>query len=357
VLNSGNVHQTLIISALEARTGTNRVLPLPNGRQVVVSIPPGVNHGQVIRLEGYGRPTTYNNPVGTLIVTIHIAPVIAVEAASPATSTFQHTVLASNSLALNEVKPTLPSVPLTKRQGKHNTKLHVAMAVMAFVLVLPLAIIGFNVVTSIIANASTIPYPSYLPGNGTLALYDPMKDDSKGYSWSPPKFHYCNFQGGTLHVKVVGNDTSPAYFRPCVGKTQIFIDFAYQVKMRFVSGDCGGITFRSQDPDHDPGMYVFYICQNSYFALKRYTQNSSDPGVNPILKEGNSHFINVGSSKVNIIAVVARGPNVSLYVNQQQMVSVRDDTFHQGLIGVLARTFDLSRSAEAAFSDAIVWTL
>src|SRR5437588_3295839 len=84
VLNSGNVYQTLIISALEARTGTNRVLPLPNERQVIVTIPPGVNHGQVIRLEGYGRPTTYNNPVGALIVTIHIAPIIAVEAASPA---------------------------------------------------------------------------------------------------------------------------------------------------------------------------------------------------------------------------------------------------------------------------------
>src|SRR5204863_1316217 len=36
VLNSGNVHQTLTITALEARTGTNRLLPLPGGRQVIV---------------------------------------------------------------------------------------------------------------------------------------------------------------------------------------------------------------------------------------------------------------------------------------------------------------------------------
>src|SRR6266516_7400626 len=43
VLNSGNVHQSLTITTLEARTGTNRVIPLPNGRQVVVAIPQGVN--------------------------------------------------------------------------------------------------------------------------------------------------------------------------------------------------------------------------------------------------------------------------------------------------------------------------
>ena len=323
-------------------------------------IPPGVNHGQVIRLEGYGRPTTYNNPVGALIVTICIAPVVAVEAASPTTPTFQHTVPVAKSLARNEVKPTLPPVPLNKRQAKDKTKI---LIVIAFVLVLLSGMASFYFVTSnkvpppSNATSNGIPYPSYLPGKGNLALYDPMKDDSKGYSWNPPNYRYCNFQGNTLHVKVVGDDTQPAYFRPCVGRTQIFINFVYQVKMRFVTGDCGGITFRSQDPDHNPGMYIFYICQNSYYALKRYSENVSDPGVNPILKDGYSNFIKVGSGQVNIIAVVAQGPNIDLYVNRQRIVSVQDDGFKRGLIGVLARTFDLSRSAEVAFSDATVWKL
>src|SRR2546428_3948579 len=83
VLNSGNVHQTLTITTLEARTGTNRLLPLPGGRRVMVPVPPGVYHGQVIRLEGFGRPTTYNNPVGALIVTIYIIPVVAEAVVSP----------------------------------------------------------------------------------------------------------------------------------------------------------------------------------------------------------------------------------------------------------------------------------
>ncbi len=366
VLNSGNVHQTLIITALEAHTGTNRVIPLPNGRQVIVTIPPGVNHGQIIRLEGYGRPTTYNNPVGALIVTIYIAPVVTIEAASPTTPTFQHTIPASSTLARNEARPTLPPVPLIKQQVKNKTKMHLLMAIMAFVLVLLSGLLGFYFVTSHSVTPSgkatsltpfSIPYPSYLPGKGKFAVYDSLKDDSKGFSWSPPKFPYCSFQNGTLHAKVVGNDPYPAFFRPCVGRTQIFTDIAYQIKMSFISGDCGGITFRSQNPDNDPGMYIFYVCQNSYYALKRYTKNESGPGVNPILSEGYSNLIKVGSSQVNIIAVVAQGPNIKLYVNQHPIVSVQDNGFLHGLVGVLARTSDLSSTAEAAFSDATVWTL
>jgi eukaryotic-like serine/threonine-protein kinase len=367
VLNSGNVHQNLTITALEAHAGTNRVLPLPNGRQLIVAIPAGVHHGQIIRLEGYGRPTTYNNSVGALLVTINISPVVATETASPTTPTFQHTLPAASSFAQNEAKPTLPPVPFKKRRVKNKPPTRVLVVTIAFMLVIMSGSMGFYVVTKngvppqSKASANSIPYPSYLPGKGTLAMNDPLKNDSNGYSWSPPKFPYCSFQGDTLHVKVVGNDTQPAYFRPCVARTQNFTDFAYQVKMRFVNGDCGGITFRSKDPDYDPRMYIFYICQNSYYALKRYSQNVSDPGVNPILKEGYSHFIKVGSSQVNTIAVVAQGPNIDLYVNLQQIVHVRDDSFnsdyYSGLIGVLARTFDLSRSAEAAFSDAMVWKL
>lgn len=56
--NSGDLHQKVTISILEARTGTNRVLTLPTGRQVTVTIPVGAYQGQIIRLEGFGRPTT-----------------------------------------------------------------------------------------------------------------------------------------------------------------------------------------------------------------------------------------------------------------------------------------------------------
>jgi eukaryotic-like serine/threonine-protein kinase len=358
VLNSGNVQQTLTITALEARTGTNRVLQLPNGRQVIVTIPPGVNHGQVIRLEGYGRPTTYNNPVGALIVTIYIAPVVSVEAASPTTQTFQHTVLASNSLARTDVRSTLPPVPLNKRQVKHKTMLHVAMAAMAFVLVLLSGMIGFYFVTSNKvtpsgkATTSAIPYPSYLPGKGTLALNDPMKDDSKGYSWNPPNYRYCNFQGNALHVHVFGDKTDSAHFHPCIGKTPIFSDFAYQINMTIEKGDCGGVVFRS----NDPLLYYFYICQNGHYGLVRYKDNY-DSSKNLVLREAFSPQIKVGLSQTNMITVLVRGHYFYLYVNATQIDSAYDTSYNKGKIGVLAKAFNIYRPTEVAFSDATVWTL
>jgi serine/threonine protein kinase len=366
VLNSGNVHQTLSITALEARTGTNRLLPLPGGRQVIVPIPPGVNHGQVIRLEGFGRPTTYNNPVGALIVTIYIAPVVAVEVASPTTPTFQHTVPVSNALARNNVKSTLPPVPIKKRKIKNRSRIAMTFA---FVLVLLSGIASFYFVTKISSPASPMhgnntnvtttstsdavtKYPSYLPGNGTIALNDPMKDDSKGYVWNPPNYRYCYFQDGDLHVKVFGDNTDTGHFHPCIGKTPMFSDFAFQIKMSLIKGDCGGVLFRS----HDPLFYYFYICQNGQYGLVRY-QDNNDSSKNLILREGSSPQIKVGLGQSNIIAVRAQGYYTYLYVNQVQIDSAYDTSYNKGAIGVLARAFDLYRPTEVAFSDATVWTL
>ncbi len=353
VLNSGNVHQTLTITALEAHTGTNRLLPLPGGRQVMVPIPPGVNHGQVLRLEGFGRPTTYNNPVGALIITIFIAPVAAREAVSPTTATFKHTVPVSKSLARNEVKPTLPPVPLKKRPVKGKAMMVMALA---FMLVLLSGMIGFYVVTITgvppTSNATSIPYPAYLPGSGKFALYDPMKDDSKGYAWNPPNYRYCNFQGNALHVHVFGDSTDTGHFHPCIGKTPMFSDFAYQIKMTVIKGDCGGLVFRS----HDPLLYYFYICQNGQYGLVRY-QDNNDPSKNLILREGSSSQIKVGLGQANSIAVLARGHYMYLYVNQVQIDWAYDTSYNEGAIGVLAKAFALFRPTEVAFSDATVWTL
>src|SRR6266568_7011069 len=319
VLNSGNVHQILTITALEARTGTNRLLPLPGGRQVIVPIPPGVNHGQVIRLEGFGRPTTYNNPVGALIVTISIAPVVAEEAVSPTTPTFQHTVAVSNSLARNEVKPTLPRVPIKKRNVK--AKATMVMSI-AFVLVLLSGMISIYAIISTgaplkstAATSTPTPdpnrvYPTYIisPKTGSFAFSDSLKDDSKGNNWASTPSHTtlhgsCKFTDNALHVTV--NGETGVTFHTCIpeplstaSNSVIFSNFAYQVKMTFDTGDCGGVTFRGQGE----GFYYFFICRNSNYScyndstkvcnygLIRYTNDPSsgkpDFKLNPLLTEG-----------------------------------------------------------------------
>ena len=151
---------------------------------------------------------------------------------------------------------------------------------------------------------------------------------------------------------VYGDDTNLVHFRPCMGMTPNFVDFAYQIKMTIIEGDCGGVVFRS----HEPMLYYFYICQDGQYGLVRYSQNVSDPTINLTLRSGYSSYINTGSGQVNVIAVAAQGSNIDLYVNQHRIDGTQDAYYSDGSIGVLAKILMTGRS-EVTFSDATVWTL
>jgi hypothetical protein len=207
----------------------------------------------------------------------------------------------------------------------------------------------------------------------TLALYDPLKsfkDTSKGYTWNDSLQNgSCQFLGEALHVTVNMNAVN-AHFHSCGVDKPKFSNFAYQVKMTFIQGDCGGILFRLNGEE----LYYFYICQDSEsaancaadsaeYGLIRYINDNARPSYVPILVGtggtawGCSQFINAGSNQTNTIAVRAQGPSIQLYVNQHPIWIGKDNNYLDGTIGVLARTFDPSRSSEVAFSGATVWTL
>jgi serine/threonine protein kinase len=64
-----DIRATLAISALEAKSGTSRMITLPGGQHVNVRIPAGVSEGHVMRIQGYGESTGVAVPV---ILTIAI---------------------------------------------------------------------------------------------------------------------------------------------------------------------------------------------------------------------------------------------------------------------------------------------
>jgi hypothetical protein len=301
-----------------------------------------------------------------------------VEVASPTTPTFQHTVPVSNSLAHNEARPMLTPVPLNKRKAKNISVLKIG-----FALVVLAAFIGTCYITSSFAlsimqknKSNGLPgYLSSLPGIWKLALNDPMNDESKGNNWAstPTPFGSCIYKDNAFHVIV--NENTEATFHPCIAEslstspnTLIFSNFLYQVTMKFVTGDCGGVTFRGQGD----GFYYFFICQNRNYTchndntkicnygLIRYTKDPSsgqpDFTLNPLLTEGFSQQIQDGSHNPYTIAVVAQDSKIDLYVNDQQIGEVKDNNLSRGSIGVLAKKFG-QFSTEVAFSDATVWTL
>ena len=62
-----------------------------------------------------------------------------------------------------------------------------------------------------------------------------------------------------------------------------------------------------------------------------------------------------GFNQANIIAVVASGSELDLYVNHQFITYANDSTLSQGQLGVCAE--DVSNASEIVYRDAIVWTL
>lgn len=72
-LQSGDLRATLAVSQNEASNGTTRMLNLPDGRTIQVTIPPNTQSGQEIRLAGQGQSVTSGGPLGALILTIAIA--------------------------------------------------------------------------------------------------------------------------------------------------------------------------------------------------------------------------------------------------------------------------------------------
>ena len=95
-VNSSDLRATLAISKAEAQSGTHRILTLPGGRQVSVSVPAGAYDGQVLHLPGMGEPFDPARSAGTLILTLSVQETS--ELASPARSSHaDRTIPASSS--------------------------------------------------------------------------------------------------------------------------------------------------------------------------------------------------------------------------------------------------------------------
>jgi hypothetical protein len=102
--DNGDLRASLAVSQAEARTGTKRVLTLPTGRTVEVTVPPGTFSGQEIRIDGEGL-TLPGRPAGALILTV---TVVAGEQANPLPTASDEASLPTIGMQL---PPTLRATP------------------------------------------------------------------------------------------------------------------------------------------------------------------------------------------------------------------------------------------------------
>jgi eukaryotic-like serine/threonine-protein kinase len=361
-----DIRATLRISPEEAQRGTDRIVNLPGGRQVTVTVPANAYNGQVLDFPGLGEPSPSGGQAGNLILTLSIVqqeqtPLTTPPQPQPGTDVLQG--------GAPQPKADIPDIPIPKAPppdtlgGTKRNRRTIAIASGIVPVVLVLALVFYavsrqgsnagNGTVTVDATATIIaqnpdPYP---PMNRTLAGIDPLSDNSHGdWDVNSDKLGTCAFTGGAYHVTAIpqpGSGQQPG--KGCALARSNFIDGAYQVQMTIVKGDGGGIFFRD---DGNGNGYYFFIGQNGTYELGIYN-NCNNCTFKP-LRNGSSAAIHKGLNQSNLVAVVASGSTIDLYVNNQKIDSVSDSSYSQGAAGVFATV--VNGPTEVMFNNAKVWT-
>lgn len=187
---------------------------------------------------------------------------------------------------------------------------------------------------------------NYPPADGTLALYDPLSQPGEWNDMSfPSTAGKCQFTNDSYHVI----ESNSQYFAYCPGKTH-FINFAFEVQMTILLGDCGGIVFRASGIVGNN--YLVVVCQDQTYSLYVIRNNGIE---STLISNNKSLAIHQGLKQSNVVAVVANGVTLTLYVNYQNVGSVTDNAYSEGQVGVVA--YPVTQSTEVIYKDARVWNL
>ena len=364
-----DIHAALTISEAEALTGTHRLLTLPGGRHVSVTVPAGTQEGQIIRLEGQIVAESSGESRGALILTITIAP--PEEQMHEAFADGDTTAISSGSESDTKGAVELTPQELLQEQTRGSVSAPHVQGAGAIAPPSP-ATVGTETVLRrrslsrgraillvglavLLAVGSSVGFLYFTRSNSqspssayrTLALDDPLGDNSHGYNWhdSGDSLGTCAFTGGAYHV----NAHQPGSNHYCIA-SPTFSDFAYQVQMTIVKGFAGGIIFRA---DYTKGnFYLFGIEQDGGYQLD-FVNN----GAFQILRtRGSGTATNAGLNQSILLAVVANGSSIEVYVNNKKIDSVNNSSYTQGQIGVFESDLNGNGTTEVVFSNAKVWT-
>ena len=200
-----------------------------------------------------------------------------------------------------------------------------------------------NATGTAIANANataTAIATSHYPPFTILALNDPLTSNS-GSGWA--SVSQCQFTSTGYQVSIA----QAGYNEECFNGSTNFGDFAYQITMTIVQGDCGGLIFRAVN---NQNFYVYEVCQGGQYDSLLYVKNALAGST----KVASSSAIHTGLNQVNTLAVVVQGNTINLYANGQRIDFFTDSTFAHGEIGVLAN--DVSSPTTVDYTNALVWT-
>lgn len=338
----GSLRATLLINPAEAATGTLRTITLPQGRRITVAVPPGAYDGQLIRLEGFGDPSPMGGSTGAVLLSIAVSPT---ETNLPLATPTQHNRTNTISRSFTLSRPTLMATTVYNKVADLSPARKIGLLA-SLILILLLGSVGLF---SLLQTTARVPIP-YPPNSGSLALNDLLHDNSAGYNWpvgTSSNGGMCQFMQNAYHVST----TQPNDLHYCIAGTPQFRNFAYEVRMTIIKGDGGGLIFRADGANSK--FYYFRIGRDGSYGLYLYIDSVGTHA--QTLVSGMTPAIRTGLNIPNLLAVVARDASLDLYVNNQHIANVSNNTYDNGQIGVAAAY--TTEPTEVVFSDAKVWSL
>lgn len=403
-ISYSDLHATLEVSSLEAEQGGQHIVTLPGQRQVTVTVPPKVQHGQCLQLKDLGLPYYEHGPCGPLLLTLNI---VEAEATAkhpkhkpvfplPTTSDVDMRIPAApvsfepspppEPLFLGRAIPAIFSAPTMAILNPFYKKIQLIKPQTLFVgIILLLFIISCLIVGNVVNNIITInnihatataqtmtnnnatvqaiiahsnmtatavaqatatvvaaPYQAM----GALAWVDSLSRVDKWHVASDRDWGgQCKFVNGAFQITQAPKDK----LFPCDEQAR-YSNFIFEVKMRINQGDCGGFTIRDSN-DSSGRDYFLEVCQDGYYRFYKYTSNDDSAA----LKSGRSPAIKQGLGQLNVLAVVANGNNFDLYANGQKIDTANDGAYSRGVLGLMASAY--TKLTTVTYQDARLWMI
>ncbi len=201
------------------------------------------------------------------------------------------------------------------------------------------------------AIATSNPYPPY---GGTLALNDPLTNNSQGHNWDVyalQGMNNCQFAGGAYESTSLDVSGGSEGSNSCIAENTNFSNFTFQVQLIIVKGLCGGITFRGNGAAGNG--YAFDVCTTGNYVFRIWTGGYYSE---PAPASGLSPAIHKVPGQTNTLAVVAIGTTMTFYVNGQKVLTYTDSSYTHGQIGCEASE-DSDTFTDVMFHNAMAWTL
>jgi hypothetical protein len=128
-----------------------------------------------------------------------------------------------------------------------------------------------------------------------------------------------------------------------------FDNFIYQAECRQVEGDSEneyGLIFRYVDQDY----YKFGITGDGYYHL---SLRKGGEWINVVDWTESTHIKHAGQA--NVLKVICAGQDISLYINDEYIITAQDSGLSKGQIGLFAGGWE-NMPTEARFDNVKVWT-